>query len=113
MGTARWYPTAVELGSGNIFTVGGIDERGLRTKTSQTLQQHAPHLDRGQGPAGQRSTSCLMYPSLHLLSDGRVFYSGANVFGAGPAAPGIWNVNDQRLDAGGRPDRSRPPGPGR
>jgi hypothetical protein len=33
-----------------------------------------------------------MYPSLHLMNDGRLFYSGANVFGNGPARPGIWNV---------------------
>jgi hypothetical protein len=33
-----------------------------------------------------------MYPALHLLADGRVFYSGSNVFGPGPAKPGIWNV---------------------
>jgi hypothetical protein len=33
-----------------------------------------------------------MYPSLHLLADGQLFYSGANVFGNGPARPGIWDV---------------------
>ena len=35
MATARWYPTVVELGSGNLFTVGGLDATGRRTNTSQ------------------------------------------------------------------------------
>jgi hypothetical protein len=34
-----------------------------------------------------------MDPALHLLSDGRLFYSGANVFGRGQTMPGIWDVN--------------------
>jgi hypothetical protein len=34
------------------------------------------------------------YPALHLLSDGRLFYSGANVLGTSSAMPGIWNLAD-------------------
>ena len=111
MGTARWYPTTVELGSGNIFTVGGIDERGQRTKTSQTFNSTLHTWTADKAPPAALNFMPL-YPSLHLLSDGRVFYSGVNVFGAGPATPGIWNVNTNAWTPVRRPDRPRPPGPG-
>jgi hypothetical protein len=88
MAIARWYPTVVELGNGTLFTVGGLDAEGLRTNTSQIFN--------GSSWSAQKSPpSALsfmpMYPSLHLLADGRLFYSGGNVFGASDAAPGIWN----------------------
>ena len=54
-----------------------------------------------------------MYPALHLLKDGRLFYSGANVFGPGPALPGIWNFTTNAWTAGPRPHRPGPPRPGR
>lgn len=88
MGTARWYPTVVELGSGNLFTVGGLDENGLRTNTSQIFNGSTWSQDKA--PPSQLSFMP-MYPSLHVLKDGRLFYSGVNVFGAGTAKPGIWN----------------------
>ncbi|HEY3725057.1 MAG TPA: galactose oxidase-like domain-containing protein [Acidimicrobiia bacterium] len=92
MATARWYPTTIELGSGNIFTVGGLDDQGLRTNASQTFNANLHTWTADKVPPSQLSFMPF-YPSLHLLSDGRVFYSGVNVFGPGPTAPGIWNVN--------------------
>ncbi len=92
MATARWYPSTVELGSGNIFTVGGLDATGLRTTASQTFNATTSTWSAQKDPPGALSFMPL-YPSLHLLSDGRLFYSGANVFGAGSATPGIWNIS--------------------
>jgi hypothetical protein len=91
MAQARWYPTVVELGSGNQFTVGGLDETGQRTSASQTFNATTKTWSASKEPPAELSFMP-MYPSLHLLADGRVFYSGSNVFGPGPAKPGIWNV---------------------
>ncbi|MGZ6968990.1 MAG: galactose oxidase-like domain-containing protein [Acidimicrobiia bacterium] len=92
MAVARWYPTVVELGSGNLFTVGGLDATGLRTNTSQRFTATTHAWTAPQAPPSQLSFMPL-YPSLHLIADGRLFYSGANVFGAGGTSPGIWNVS--------------------
>jgi len=91
MAAARWYPTTVALGNGDVFTVGGLDERGLRTSVSQRFR---PGTRTWSAPVAPPSALSFMpmYPALHLLGDGRLFYSGANVFGNGPAQPGIWNV---------------------
>ncbi len=91
MAVARWYPTVVELGSGNLFTVGGLDASGLRTNASQTFNSGTHTWSASKEPPAELSFMP-MYPSLHLLADGHLFYSGANVFGSGPARPGIWNV---------------------
>lgn len=88
MAIARWYPTLVELGSGNIFTVAGLDAAGLTTNTSQIF--NGTTWSGSKAPPAELSFMP-MYPALHLLKDGRLFYSGANVFGNGPAAPGVWN----------------------
>lgn len=88
MAIARWYPTVVELGSGNLFTVGGLDAAGLRTNTSQIFDGSTWSASK-EPPA--ELTFMPMYPALHLLKDGRLFYSGSNVFGTGPDTPGIWN----------------------
>ena len=91
MATARWYPEAVELGNGNIFTVGGLDDKGLQTNASQIFNSQTSTWSPNKAPPGQLNFMPL-YPSLHLLADGRLFYSGVNVFGAGSATPGIWNT---------------------
>lgn len=91
MATARWYPTVVELGSGNLFTVGGLDATGLRTNTSQRFAVKTSTWSTSKEPPSQLSFMPL-YPSLHLLASGELFYSGATVFGAGPTSPGIWNT---------------------
>jgi hypothetical protein len=98
MSVARWYPTVVELGSGNLFTVGGLDEHGLRTNVSQRFNTGSLTWTAPKGPPAELSFMP-MYPSLHLLKDGRLFYSGASVFGNGPARAGIWNVTTNSWQA--------------
>ena len=96
MAVPRWYPTVVELGSGNLFTVSGLDAAGLRTNTSQIF--NGTTWSANKAPPSQLSFMP-MYPALHLLKDGRLFYSGANVFGPGPALPGIWNFTTNAWQA--------------
>ena len=89
MALARWYPTVTELGDGRLFTVAGNDENGVRTHASQIFNGTS-WTPLAEPPAAMNFMP--MYPALHLLRDGRLFYSGANVFGPGSATPGIWNL---------------------
>ncbi|MGZ4688683.1 MAG: galactose oxidase-like domain-containing protein [Acidimicrobiia bacterium] len=96
---ARWYPTVVELGDGKLFTIGGFDENRTRSRLSEIFdgtQWSAPQAPPAAFP------SLPTYPALHLLNDGRLFYSGANVLGTASMVPGIWNIatNDYQTVTG-------------
>jgi hypothetical protein len=103
MGNARWYPTLLTLGDGSILTVAGQGADGELTHTWQrfagttwTTNQPPPTRDDTQGPQGWP-----MYPGLHLLADGRVFWSGAHTFGGAPAAAGIWDLDANAMQGVG------------
>jgi hypothetical protein len=86
---ARWYPTVVELGDGRLFTLGGFNENGVRTRNNEIFDG-TQWSDSEPPPAGFPTMPT--YPALHLLRDGRLFYSGANVLGTGNTLPGIWDI---------------------
>jgi hypothetical protein len=100
MTTARWYPTLLTLGDGSILTVAGQGADGRLTSTSQrftgagwTLDQQPPVRD--DLLDGQRHAWAL-YPGLHLLDDGRVFYSAAHTF-FNTMPPAIWDLTDNTM----------------
>ena len=69
----RWYPTVTTLGDGRILTFSGLNEIGITntaveifTPTSNTW---SPEYKAGWTPP--------LYPRLHLLPNGNVFYSGS------------------------------------
>lgn len=86
MRDGRWYPTLVSLGSGETLVASGV------TKLLKPVYPDAP-LDSGlnvkrmerfspqtlewtdEGPGGERSLP--LYPRLHLLPNGHVFYNAA------------------------------------
>ncbi len=86
---ARWYPTVVELGDGRLFTLGGFNENRVRTRNNEIFDGTS-----WSKPAPPPAGFPLMptYPALHLMQDGRLFYSGANVLGTGGTLPGIWDI---------------------
>jgi hypothetical protein len=72
MAHGRWYPTVLTLGDGRVMAFSGLNETGntntaveFYTASSGWSQQH---------PA---SWTPDLYPRLHLLPDGKVFYSGS------------------------------------
>ena len=71
MADGRWYPTSIELSDGRIMTFSGLGVSGS-TNTLVELykvgQGFAPAVDAGWVPP--------LYPRLHLLPSGKVFYSG-------------------------------------
>jgi hypothetical protein len=88
---ARWYPTVVELGDGRLFTLGGLNENGVRTRNSEIFD--GTSWSPSTPPPAAVGNAVPTYPALHLLDDGRLFYSGANVLGSGTMAPGLWDLD--------------------
>jgi len=73
MAHGRWYPTPTVLGDGRVMTFSGLDENGA---TNTTTEIYTP----GSGwstpvPAGWTPP---LYPRMHLLPSGKVFYSGSS-----------------------------------
>jgi hypothetical protein len=97
MAIGRWYPTVVSRGDGSLVTVAGFDDAGQHSNTYQvfspTTGTWSANKPIGTWPSGVGVYSPL-YPSMHLLANGDLFYSGAHVFAAGPDTPPYrWNTN--------------------
>jgi len=71
MAHGRWYPTLVTLGDARIMTFSGLMETG---GTNSTVEFYTI----GAGWSAQYAASWGpdLYPRLHLLPNGKVFYSG-------------------------------------
>src|SRR5215472_17114050 len=68
----RWYPTVVTLGDGRVMTFSGLDENG---NTNANVEFYMI----GSGWSQQYPANWTpdLYPRLHLLPNGNVFFSGA------------------------------------
>ena len=71
MAHGRWYPTATTNGDGSIMVFSGLDDTG-RTNTAVELYKVGSGWSR---PYGAPWTPPL-YPRMHLLPNGTVFYAG-------------------------------------
>jgi len=71
MAHGRWYPTSVELGDGRILTFSGLDESG---DTNSQVEIYKVGLG---WSTPYSSWTPPLYPRLHLLPSGNVFYSGS------------------------------------
>ncbi|BCJ52218.1 hypothetical protein Asp14428_36930 [Actinoplanes sp. NBRC 14428] len=90
----RWYPTLAELPGGDVLAVSGLDEFGRmlpgdneRYVKDQKRWVDAPELKR----------VFPTYPALHLMKDGKLFFSGSNAgYGSDTEGrtPGLWNVKN-------------------
>ncbi|BBH66142.1 hypothetical protein ACTI_28270 [Actinoplanes sp. OR16] len=93
----RWYPTLIGLTGGDVLAVSGLDEFGriLPGRNERYLPDEkrwvaAPELKR-YFPT---------YPGLHLMADGKVFYSGSNAgYGSDTEGrtPGVWDVKRNKF----------------
>lgn len=72
MAHGRWYPTLVTLGDGRVMTFSGLTDTG---GTNTAVEFYTI----GSGWSTQYFASWTpdLYPRLHLLTDGKVFYSGS------------------------------------
>ena len=71
MAHGRWYPTLTMLGDGRVITYSGLTETGL---TNETVEIYTPGV--GWSPEYPSGWTPPLYPRLHLLPNGSVFYSG-------------------------------------
>jgi hypothetical protein len=72
MAHGRWYPTVTALGDGRVMTFSGLDENGNTNSTVEMFDA----VGGWSSPYAANWTPPL-YPRLHLLPSGKVFYSGS------------------------------------
>ena len=72
MAHGRWYPTVTTLGDGRVMTFSGANETGATDKAVEIYTV-------GSGWSVEYAASWTppLYPRLHLLPNGKVFYSGS------------------------------------
>ncbi len=73
MAHGRWYPTSTVLGDGRVLTFSGLDEFG-NTNTQVEIYK----VGVGWGPPHTAPWTPPLYPRLHVLPNGKVFYSGSS-----------------------------------
>ncbi|HEX3355033.1 MAG TPA: IPT/TIG domain-containing protein [Terriglobales bacterium] len=98
MAHGRWYPTLVTLGDGRIMTFSGTDENG---NTNTTVEIYT--VGSGWGQPDSAGWTPPLYPRMHLLPNGKVFYSGSdtssNIFDPSSMS---WNLNVANTIYGGQ-----------
>jgi hypothetical protein len=88
-----WYPSATELGNGDVISFGGLNEKGVGATSTNYFIGPYNKENKGDLPgqwAGWASEVQQtypwfwgLYPSMILTADGRLFYDGSHVFGKG------------------------------
>lgn len=72
MAHGRWYPTVTNLANGSLMTFSGLDENG---NTNSTVEIYT--VGSGWSSAYAAPWTPPLYPRMHLLPSGKVFYSGS------------------------------------
>jgi hypothetical protein len=82
MSSGSWYPSATVLGNGDVISLGGLGEDSSGTVATQYFDSSE---ERWLSPneANQTWSFWGLYPSMMLMQDGRLFYTGSHVFGNG------------------------------
>jgi len=73
MAHGRWYPTGTMLGDGRVMVFSGLNETGGTNKSVEIYT-----VGTGWGAASTASWTPPLYPRMHLLPNGKVFYSGSS-----------------------------------
>ena len=72
MAHGRWYPTVTTLGDGRVMTFSGLSETG---GTNTAVEIYTP--GSGWSPEYPAGWTPPLYPRMHLLPNGNVFYAGS------------------------------------
>ncbi|MDX6350825.1 MAG: hypothetical protein QOF84_5615 [Streptomyces sp.] len=82
----HWYPSATEMGNGDVVALGGLDENAAGTVINERFDYTS---GTWKGCCDKQTWSFWgLYPAAILLQDGRLFYSGSHVFGVGLSGTG-------------------------
>ncbi|MEV6342897.1 galactose oxidase early set domain-containing protein [Actinoplanes sp. NPDC051851] len=87
MSGGSWYPSATVMGNGDVVSLGGLGEDSSGTVLTQYFSD-AQQRWLGIGEAKQSWSFWGLYPSMILMQDGRLFYTGSHVFGNGLSGSG-------------------------
>jgi hypothetical protein len=82
LNAGHWYPSATELGNGDVISLGGLGEDSSGTVATEYYNASQQRW-LGLGEANQTWRFWGLYPSMILMQDGRLFYTGSHVFGNG------------------------------
>ncbi|MER6677066.1 galactose oxidase early set domain-containing protein [Streptomyces sp. NPDC000983] len=80
MNDGHWYPSATVLGNGDVISFGGLKEDSTGSVTAE-LWSDAEQKWLELWKVNQTWSYWGLYPSMILMQDGRLFYSGSHVFG--------------------------------
>jgi hypothetical protein len=106
MGHGRWYPTGTVLGNGSVLVYSGAisgedaPTQGLTGTTDTTVEIYT--VGSGWSPEYPGSWTPPLYPRLHLLPNGTVFYSTPSPSSAifDPSSH-VWTLNVATTNYGG------------
>ncbi|MEH2160375.1 MAG: galactose oxidase-like domain-containing protein [Nostoc sp.] len=85
MNNGRWYPTVLTLGSGRLFALSGTDKDGNLNRQPEI---YSASFANGWN-AFPTTSPFPSYAQLFLLTNGNIFYSGAQMSGNNGVAPSI------------------------
>ncbi len=80
MNDGHWYPSATVMGNGDVLSFGGLREDSTGSVTAELFSQ-AEQQWQPLWKVNQTWSYWGLYPSMILMQDGRLFYSGSHVFG--------------------------------
>ncbi|MGY4967415.1 galactose oxidase-like domain-containing protein [Streptomyces sp. 900105245] len=78
----HWYPSATILGNGDVISLGGLGEDSNGSVVTERFSR-AQHRWLPVNQVNQSWQFFGLYPSMILMQDGRLFYTGSHVFGDG------------------------------
>ncbi len=87
MNDGHWYPSATEMGDGDVMTFGGLKADSSGSVTAERFST-AKNQWLATGQVNQTWSYFGLYPSMVLMQDGRLFYTGSHVFGNGTPGTG-------------------------
>ncbi|MGW7821335.1 galactose oxidase-like domain-containing protein [Streptomyces puniciscabiei] len=76
----HWYPSATELGNGDVISFGGLREDSTGSVTTERFS-YARNQWLPLSQVNQTWSYWGLYPAMILMQDGRLFYTGSHVFG--------------------------------
>lgn len=85
MNGGHWYPSATILGNGDVISFGGLKEDSTGNVTAEKFSA-AQNKWLPMNEVNQTWSYWGLYPSMILMQDGRLFYSGSHTFGNGTRA---------------------------
>ncbi|AXG79987.1 galactose oxidase-like domain-containing protein [Streptomyces paludis] len=87
MNDGHWYPSATIMGNGDVMSFGGLREDSSGSVTAERWSA-AEEKWLPLWQVNQTWSYWGLYPSMILMQDGRLFYSGSHVFGNGTPGTG-------------------------